>query len=64
MLRLASLAWVWLALVGAALAQEYGVTPPQVIADDSVAIEWLITLVFLVACGVVAFKPAKRSNLR
>lgn len=35
-------------------------TPP----DKSVAKEWLIGSVFLIGCLVVAFKPAKRANLR
>ncbi len=32
--------------------------------EKSVAKEWLIGSVFLVGCLVVAFKPAKRANLR
>jgi hypothetical protein len=33
-------------------------------AEKSVAKEWLIGSIFLVGCLVVAFKPAKRANLR
>ncbi|GMU22387.1 MAG: hypothetical protein AMXMBFR13_24730 [Phycisphaerae bacterium] len=32
--------------------------------EKSVAKEWLIGSIFLVGCLVVAFKPAKRSNLQ
>ncbi len=48
------------------LAQSYDVpteSGPKV-EDRSVAKEWLIGAIFLVGCLVVAFKPAKRANLR
>ncbi|MHC4442272.1 MAG: hypothetical protein ACYTF1_05705 [Planctomycetota bacterium] len=48
---------------GAVLAQ-YVETKPTVLKKDSTAIEWLIAGIFLVGCMVVAFKPAKRSNLK
>lgn len=53
-----------LAMAGEVLAQEYDVKPPaKVVSDSSMAIQWLIMAVFLVATLVVAFKPAKRSKL-
>ncbi len=48
------------------MAQSYDVpvdNGPKV-EDRSVAKEWLIGAIFLVGCLVVAFKPAKRANLR
>lgn len=33
-------------------------------SDRSVWMEWLIGSIFLVGCLVVAFKPAKRADLR
>jgi len=49
--------------VGQVLGQEYAAESPRTVAPGSTAIEWLIAFVFLVACGVVAFKPTKRANL-
>lgn len=47
------------------LAQTYEAIPPRKVGGEwSVMIEWLIGGVFLIGCLVVAFKPAKRSNLR
>lgn len=47
-----------------ALAQEYEATVHPDIQDSSTVIEWLIGAAFLAGCMVVAFKPAKRSNIR
>lgn len=52
-----------LATAGQAIAQEMKLTPPSVVVEKSSAMQWLITVVFLVGCLVVAFKPAKRSKL-
>jgi hypothetical protein len=52
-----------LATAGRALAQEIKLTHPPLVSEKSSAIQWLITVVFLVGCLVVAFKPAKRSKL-
>ena len=48
------------------MAQAYDVTQEaeSKSADRSVWHEWLIGSIFLVGCLVVAFKPAKRANLR
>jgi hypothetical protein len=48
------------------IAQSYDVPPDNTpkAEDRSVAKEWLIGAIFLVGCLVVAFKPAKRANLR
>lgn len=50
---------------GGLFAQEYKLEPPKVYTDPdaSTAMQWLMTAVFVVGCLVVAFKPAKRSNL-
>lgn len=45
-------------------AQTYEASGPPEIKEKSVAKEWLIGSIFLVGCLVVAFKPAKRANLR
>jgi hypothetical protein len=49
---------------GPLLAQTYDEPAPQSMTEKSAATEWLITGAFLVGCLVVAFKPAKRSNLK
>lgn len=50
--------------VGPALAQTYEEHPPQSLSEKSTTIEWLIATGFLVGCLVVAFKPAKRANIK
>jgi len=42
----------------------YDVATPPKLAEQSLLWEWLFGLTFLVGCLVVAFKPAKRSNLK
>jgi len=37
---------------------------PVILEKKSTAMEWLIAGIFLVGCMVIAFKPAKRSNLK
>ena len=51
---------------GPLLAQTntYEEPAPQSMNEKSTATEWLITGAFLIGCLVVAFKPAKRSNLK
>ena len=50
---------------GPALAQRaYEATSPKTMQQQSVILEWGIGAIFLVGCLVVAFKPAKRSNLQ
>ena len=53
-----------LASVGPAFAQAYEEVKPLFLEKKSTAVEWLIAGVFLVGCMVIAFKPAKRSNLQ
>jgi hypothetical protein len=36
---------------------------PYTVTKESMWMEWVIAAVFVVGCLVVAFKPAKRSNL-
>jgi len=50
--------------VGPVLAQTYEEHPPQGLGDKSTTIEWLIATGFLIGCLVVAFKPAKRANIK
>ena len=45
-------------------AQTYTEPPPSMLPEEGTAIQWLMVAIFLVACLVVAFKPAKRANLR
>jgi hypothetical protein len=45
-------------------AQTYIEPPPSMLPEEGTAIQWLMVAIFLVACLVVAFKPAKRANLR
>ncbi len=48
-----------------AMAQTYELPAPNKSgAEQSVLYEWLIGTAFLICCLVVAFKPARRSNLR
>jgi len=47
-----------------ALAQTYEQKIPTSTGEKGVMIEWLIATAFLIACLVVSFKPAKRSNLK
>jgi len=53
-----------LVLTTSVLAQSYKVTKPKILEKESTAMEWLYAGTFLVGCMVIAFKPAKRSNLR
>jgi FtsH-binding integral membrane protein len=54
-----------LATTAVAAAQTYEVVAPKVVsAEQSLLWEWIYGLVFVVGCLVVAFKPAKRSNLQ
>ena len=46
------------------LLAQYDEPAPQSMPEKSTATEWLIAGAFLVGCLVVAFKPAKRSNLK
>ncbi|HSW47373.1 MAG TPA: hypothetical protein VLM89_17555 [Phycisphaerae bacterium] len=64
MLRLMHGLWSVMLWVGPVLAQTYEEEPPKDMAAKSSAMEWLIAAAFLVGCLVVAFKPAKRSNLK
>ena len=50
--------------VGPVLAQTYKEVPPKAMDEKSTTIEWLIAAGFLVGCLGVAFKPAKRSNIK
>lgn len=45
-------------------AQSYQAPEPSKPKEKSVAKEWGIATVFIIGCLVVAFKPAKRANLR
>jgi hypothetical protein len=47
-----------------AVAQTYERDVKKLSGDQSVMYQWLIGTVFLIGSLVVAFKPAKRSNLR
>ena len=50
---------------GTALAQqEYETLSFKVQEERSTALAWGIGTIFVIGCLVVAFKPAKRSNLR
>ena len=49
----------------AAIAQTtYPIPEVSTAARESTWMEWVIGAVFLVGCLVLAFKPAKRSNLQ
>ena len=56
---LANLAWAT-----PLVAQTYTEPAPKGLTEKGTAMEWLMVAVFLVASLVVAFKPAKRANLR
>jgi len=47
-----------------ALAQGVETAQPKILEKESYAMEWLMAGIFLVGCMVIAFKPAKRSNLK
>ncbi len=49
---------------GPVLAQTYEEQPPPGMKEKATTIEWLIAAGFLVGCLGVAFKPAKRSNIK
>jgi len=49
---------------GEVLAQSEQQVPPLKSKEEPTLVAWVIGAVFLVATLVVAFKPAKRSNLR
>jgi hypothetical protein len=50
--------------VGPLLAQTYDEQAAPALNDRSTTMEWLIAAGFLVGCLGVAFKPAKRANLK
>ncbi len=52
---------VW---AGPVLAQPYETKAPPIVANDNTLVNWAFTAGFLVLSIVVAFLPAKRSNLR
>ncbi len=64
----------WLLALGIVLwtstcvwAQQYELPKPQTadnLTQDSTIVSWVIGVVFLIGCLVVAFKPTKRVNLR
>lgn len=37
---------------------------PKIPAEKGSSVEWLMAAIFMVGCLVVAFKPARRSNLK
>ena len=49
---------------GSVIAQQEYEAPQLKTRDGSTALTWAIGAVFLLGCLVVAFKPAKRSDLR
>lgn len=49
---------------GPVLAQTYQEQPAAPMGERSTTIEWLIAAGFLVGCLGVAFKPAKRANIK
>jgi hypothetical protein len=51
-------------LAGPLLAQTYDQQPAPTLNDRSTTMEWLIAAGFLVGCLGVAFKSAKRANLK
>jgi len=53
-----------LILTAPVLGQTYEQSGPAPMPEKGGTVEWLIAAAFLVACLVVAFKPAARSNLR
>jgi hypothetical protein len=64
MRRLIDAFWIACLWAGPVLAQTYEEAPPKAMEEKSLATAWLIAAAFLVGCLVVAFKPAKRSNLK
>lgn len=49
------------------LGQEYDLPKPrsaEQLTEESTVLAWGIGVVFVIGCLVVAFKPAKRANLR
>jgi hypothetical protein len=67
MLDMRLIGWILGTLLpaGTAVAQEIQLAQDKVLSDKekSSAMQWLMMTVFLIACLVVAFKPAKRSKL-
>ena len=55
---------VFFSSVAMVLAQSYQEVDPVILEKKSTAMEWLMAGIFLIGCMVVAFKPAKRSNLK
>ena len=52
-------------LTAAAAMAQTAYDPPKLTSNERGSMaEWGIGALFLIACLVVAFKPAKRSNLR
>lgn len=49
---------------GSVIAQQEYEAPQLKTRDGSTALAWVVGAIFLLGCLVVAFKPAKRSNLR
>ena len=49
---------------GPVLAQTYEEQPSPSMHEKSGTVEWLIAAGFLVGCLGVAFKPAKRANIK
>ena len=64
--RLSAAAMITLATAGQLLAQSETFKPDKLVIkkDVSTMIEWGIASVFVVGCLVIAFKPAKRANLK
>ena len=46
------------------LGQTYTEPAPKIPAEKGNSVEWLAAAIFMVCCRVVAFKPARRSNLK
>ena len=46
------------------LGQTYNEPSPKIPAEKGTSVEWLMAAIFMVGCLVVAFKPARRSNLK
>ena len=53
-----------LTVVDGVWAQSYKAPAAKGLGEGSTTMEWVMTFVFLVGCLIVAFKPAKRSNLK
>ncbi|MBP7934476.1 MAG: hypothetical protein KA354_07480 [Phycisphaerae bacterium] len=52
---------VWVAPL---LGQSYTEPAPKIPTEKGSAVEWLAAAIFMVCCLAVAFKPARRSNLK